>query len=309
MFLFVLLSSSEDKSPFPCDSTYKAFRRLPEPHYSSPYKESGTYEGAFENPNGYLSAFSDTWIPLKIQLLTASLSLGKFTIYIFLAEYTVERHWFKIIFFFFSFWDHWFIPQHFHFQSKVNWYYMGGETLAQIAQRGGRCPTPGNIQGQAGQRSEQPDLVEDVPAYGRELGTIWSLRSLPTQTILEFHDGMIFTYIIYMLNICWNILQSKRYEIVDYIIRHHSHWLFEYWGEISSSLQLQKRSKIFWFSHMLFNLKSALHLWPIFHSHPQILIQNSFFQSCLQEKEENQRKYRPVNFISVPRKAIEKIHL
>ena len=29
---------------------------------------------------------------------------------------------------------------------------------------------PGNIQGQVGQGSEQPDLVEDVPAHGRELG-------------------------------------------------------------------------------------------------------------------------------------------
>ena len=31
-----------------------------------------------------------------------------------------------------------------------------------IAQRGGRCPIPGNIQGQVGQGSEQPDLIEDV---------------------------------------------------------------------------------------------------------------------------------------------------
>ncbi|KAK4829983.1 hypothetical protein QYF61_008114 [Mycteria americana] len=39
----------------------------------------------------------------------------------------------------------------------------GGETLVQVAQRGGRCPIPGNIQGQVGRGSEQPDLVEDVP--------------------------------------------------------------------------------------------------------------------------------------------------
>ena len=29
------------------------------------------------------------------------------------------------------------------------------------------CPIPGNIQGQAGQGSEQLDLVEDVPAHCR----------------------------------------------------------------------------------------------------------------------------------------------
>ena len=45
-----------------------------------------------------------------------------------------------------------------------------GETLAQVALRGGRCPIPGNTQGQAGQGSEQPDPVEDVPAHGRRIG-------------------------------------------------------------------------------------------------------------------------------------------
>ena len=40
---------------------------------------------------------------------------------------------------------------------------------------------------------EQPGLVEDVPAHGRGLGTRWSLRSLPTQTILWFYS-MILCY-------------------------------------------------------------------------------------------------------------------
>jgi len=39
--------------------------------------------------------------------------------------------------------------------------------LAQVTQRGGRCPITGSIQGQVGQGSEQPDLVEDVPAHCR----------------------------------------------------------------------------------------------------------------------------------------------
>ena len=43
-------------------------------------------------------------------------------------------------------------------------YAEGGETLAQVAQRGGQCPIPGHIQGQVGRGSEQPGLVEDVPA-------------------------------------------------------------------------------------------------------------------------------------------------
>lgn len=41
-----------------------------------------------------------------------------------------------------------------------------GETLAQIVQISG-CPTPGNIQGQIGQVSEEPGLVQDVPAKRR----------------------------------------------------------------------------------------------------------------------------------------------
>ncbi|KAK4825069.1 hypothetical protein QYF61_023073 [Mycteria americana] len=48
-------------------------------------------------------------------------------------------------------------------------YAAGGETLAQVAPRGGRCPVPGNIPGQVGRGSEQPALVEDVPARGRGL--------------------------------------------------------------------------------------------------------------------------------------------
>jgi len=35
----------------------------------------------------------------------------------------------------------------------------GGETLAQVAHRGGRCPIPGNFQGQVGWGFEQPDLA------------------------------------------------------------------------------------------------------------------------------------------------------
>jgi len=43
--------------------------------------------------------------------------------------------------------------------------------LAQVAQRVGRCPIPGNIQGQVGRGFEQPGLVEGVSAHGRGVGT------------------------------------------------------------------------------------------------------------------------------------------
>ena len=59
-------------------------------------------------------------------------------------------------------------------------YNESGETLAQVAQRGGRCPIPGNTQGQVGWGPEQPDLVEDVSACCRGVGLDDCQRSLPT---------------------------------------------------------------------------------------------------------------------------------
>jgi len=49
-------------------------------------------------------------------------------------------------------------------------YNEGGEVLAQVTQRGSRCPTPGNLQGQGELGSEQLDLAVDVPAHGRDYG-------------------------------------------------------------------------------------------------------------------------------------------
>ena len=49
-------------------------------------------------------------------------------------------------------------------------YDEGGETLKSVARRDGRCPIPGDIQGQDGWGSEQPNPVEDVPARGRGVG-------------------------------------------------------------------------------------------------------------------------------------------
>ena len=61
-----------------------------------------------------------------------------------------------------------------------------GETLAQVFWRGGRRLLSGNIQGQVGWGSEQPDLVVDVLAHCRGFGLDNLKRSLPTQTILWF---------------------------------------------------------------------------------------------------------------------------
>jgi len=48
-------------------------------------------------------------------------------------------------------------------------YNKGGKTLAQIAQRGGQFPISEDIEGQVGWGSEQPGLVEDVPAHFKGL--------------------------------------------------------------------------------------------------------------------------------------------
>jgi len=47
----------------------------------------------------------------------------------------------------------------------------GGEALAQVAQRSCGCLLPDSAQSQVGWSSEQPGLVEDVPAHGRGVGT------------------------------------------------------------------------------------------------------------------------------------------
>jgi len=41
------------------------------------------------------------------------------------------------------------------------------ETPDQVAHRGSGGPIPGNTEGQVGQGSEQPGLVEGVPAHDR----------------------------------------------------------------------------------------------------------------------------------------------
>lgn len=44
-----------------------------------------------------------------------------------------------------------------------------GIALPQIIQRHGGCLLPGNIQGQTGEGSEQPDPDEDIPAHCKAL--------------------------------------------------------------------------------------------------------------------------------------------
>ena len=43
---------------------------------------------------------------------------------------------------------------------EKNFYVEGGEALAQVSQRGSRCPIPGHIPGQVGWGSEKPDLLK-----------------------------------------------------------------------------------------------------------------------------------------------------
>jgi len=48
---------------------------------------------------------------------------------------------------------------------------VGDEALAQVTQRSCGCPLPGSVQGQVGWGSEQPGLVDGVPAHGKGVGT------------------------------------------------------------------------------------------------------------------------------------------
>jgi len=53
---------------------------------------------------------------------------------------------------------------------KKFFYNEGGEILEQVGHRGSRCPFTASVQGEVGRGSEQPGLVEDVPAYCRGVG-------------------------------------------------------------------------------------------------------------------------------------------
>ena len=55
------------------------------------------------------------------------------------------------------------------FRLDVRRKFFTGEVLEQVAQRGCRCPTSGDIQGQVGWVPGQPDPVCGSPAYGRGL--------------------------------------------------------------------------------------------------------------------------------------------
>ncbi|KAK4808393.1 hypothetical protein QYF61_002630 [Mycteria americana] len=68
-------------------------------------------------------------------------------------------------------------------------YNEGGEALAQVAQRGGGCPIPGNIQVQAGRGLEQPDLVEDVPALAGGLDWMTCKGAFQSKA---FYDSVIY---------------------------------------------------------------------------------------------------------------------
>lgn len=70
-----------------------------------------------------------------------------------------------------------------------------GETLEQAAQKCGECLVSGNIQGQAGQGSEQPEVVEDIPVHCSEVRLSDLLKSFPTQIVQWFHVFVILTLV------------------------------------------------------------------------------------------------------------------
>jgi len=69
-------------------------------------------------------------------------------------------------------------------------YTEGGEVLARVAQRGGGCPIPGNVQGHVGWGSERPDPVEDVPAHGRGVDWVAFKGPFPPKPFYDY-DSMI----------------------------------------------------------------------------------------------------------------------
>lgn len=60
--------------------------------------------------------------------------------------------------------------ERFRKHKEEKFYTEGGETQAEVAQRGRGCPFSGNIQDQVGEGSELPHLVEGSPAPCKVVG-------------------------------------------------------------------------------------------------------------------------------------------
>jgi len=80
--------------------------------------------------------------------------------------------------------------ERFRLDTRKVFYGKGGEALEQVAQRSSESPIPGNIQGQAGQGSEQPDLAVDTPIHCREVGQVAFEGPLQVK---QFSDHLLWT--------------------------------------------------------------------------------------------------------------------
>ena len=65
---------------------------------------------------------------------------------------------------------------------------MSGGTLEDVAQRGGRCAIPADIPGQVRRGSEQPGLVEGVPAHGRGLDWVAFTGPFQPKPVCDSHE-------------------------------------------------------------------------------------------------------------------------
>lgn len=70
----------------------------------------------------------------------------------------------------------------------ISFYAEGSEALAQVVIWSAGCPIPRNVPGQVRKGSEQPHLVEDVPAHDRELDYAIFKGSFQLK---EFCDSMV----------------------------------------------------------------------------------------------------------------------
>jgi len=80
---------------------------------------------------------------------------------------------------------------------RKKFFTRGVKILERVVQRSGRCHIPGSLQGQVGRGSEQPGLVEDVPAHAG--GLVWMTFKGPFQP-KAFYDCMIALWI----RVFWN---------------------------------------------------------------------------------------------------------